>query len=251
MTTRIMPHTSVWGQFTAALRRHESVAVWLTLMGCLALVKVALDTWFPAAFADPAQAAYFAWPAIGIFTMVGAAAAWLAGRTGFPAPWSDWVKTRQAVLLPVALGLALSVAPVIIDLFTGYAARLAATRGVAQQHTGYVEMLLIFSAAAVIVELVYRLALIPLLLWLVSSVLLRGRGRAPIFWTLAALTSLIEPLTQLPDSHVIAGLPAAILVLNGFGVNLVQAACLWRYGFLAAITVRVAYYLVWHVLYIH
>ena len=46
-------------------RRHEPALVWLGVMLYLGLVKLILDTWLPGAFADPDQAALFAWPAIG------------------------------------------------------------------------------------------------------------------------------------------------------------------------------------------
>ena len=35
---------------------------------------------------------------------------------------------------------------------------------------------------------------IPLLLWLISTVLLRNRAQTPVFWALALLSSALEPL---------------------------------------------------------
>jgi hypothetical protein len=112
-------------------------------------------------------------------------------------------------------------------------------------------MALIFTAVPFLVEVLYRLLLIPVLLLLVSNLLLRGRGQAPVFWALAVLTSLLEPLSQSVDWRVLSGPVLFFYVGEMFALNLAQAAFFRKYGFLAAILVRVAFYLVWHVLYIH
>jgi hypothetical protein len=53
---------------------------------------------------------------------------------------------------------------------------------------------------------------------------------------------------------VVTGVPFAwwaFSVAEGFGLNLTQAAFFRRYGFVASIVVRLGYYVVWHVLYVH
>jgi len=110
--------------------------------------------------------------------------------------------------------------------------------------------LLFYPGGAIIVEVFYRLLPIPLVTWLVSTLALRGRGQTPVFWSMAGLTSLIEPLSQ--DLDALAGGPLA-LVTSPFGVdfvmNLVQAVMFRRFGLSSAIATRVAVYLVWHVAY--
>ena len=89
--------------------------------------------------------------------------------------------------------------------------------------------------------------LIPVLLWIVSSLLLRGRGREPTFWTIAALTSLLEPVGDLGLRD--QGLPTMTAVFaQDYALNFTQAWFFRKWGFLAAIAVRVAFYAVWHVL---
>jgi hypothetical protein len=36
-----------------------------------------------------------------------------------------------------------------------------------------------------------------------------------------------------------------------FGLNLAQAACFRRYDFLAALVLRIGFYVTWHMLYVH
>ena len=45
--------------------------------------------------------------------------------------------------------------------------------------------LLAYSAGGILVDVEYRLFTVPFSLWLISSVLLRGRGQVRTFWVLA------------------------------------------------------------------
>jgi hypothetical protein len=110
---------------------------------------------------------------------------------------------------------------------------------------------LFYPGGAVLVEVFYRLLPVPLLLWLICGLLLRGRRQSSAFWTLAVLTSFIEPTTQ--DLGVlqygVSPLVAGSEWLTDFSFNFCQAALFRRYGFVAAIATRVAMYLVWHTAY--
>ena len=231
--------------------RHEPAFVWLGLILYIGLVKVIFDTFLPNAFADPDQAALFVWPAIGIYTLAGLVGAWLADRGAFPRPWTGWIVSRKAVLLPVLGGLALGVLLVALDLGTGFTKILLAHQGLEQQFTGYLPMFLFSTAGSTIVELLYRLLPLTLLQWLIAERIRKGRGREQVFWALAVLTALVEPL-GLIDSILLYPVPvAAAYFSHMFGLNLFQAVMFRRSGFLAAIVVRVAFYMIWHVLYIH
>lgn len=143
------PHTASprsWG-VGRIFRQYESAFAWLGVMLYLSLVKLLLDTWLPGAFADPDQAALFAWPNIGAYTLLGLLGVWLADHSGFSRPWTGWVLSRSAVLVPLFGGLALGVALVALDLTTGFSTILVASHGLKQQFTGYLPMFLIFSAA--------------------------------------------------------------------------------------------------------
>ena len=159
--------------------------------------------------------------------------------------------SRSAVLIPLFGGLALGVALVALDLATGFSTILVASHGLKQQFTGYLPMFLIFSAAPAIVMLIYRLVPIALLQWLLAEQLLKGHGRTAVFWTLAVLTSLLEPLGLIDNMLRMPWLVALVYFLHLFGLNLFEATIFRRYGFLAAIAVRVAFYVIWHVIYIH
>ena len=161
------------------------------------------------------------------------------------------VSNRQRLIYPLLAGLGFALLYVALDQMLGFTALQAARRGLDQQYTGFLPMLLVFSSGAIIVEVIYRLFPIPVVLWFGSNLLLKGRGQAQMFWVLAVLTSLLEPLGQLADLQV---LPGALMVTLGmilFSLNFTQAVFFRKYGFLASILVRLGFYMVWHVLYIH
>jgi hypothetical protein len=113
----------------------SSYIVWLGCVLYLALVKVILDTFLPDAFADPAQANFFGWAPLGVFSVVGLIGVWLSTKTGFPDAWDVRISNRQRLLLPILAGLVLGILLVLIDLPTGYTRLVAARHGVVQQYT--------------------------------------------------------------------------------------------------------------------
>jgi hypothetical protein len=225
-----------------------SSKVYLGLMAYLAGVKLTLSL-FPAIFRSPAQAAVFSWPLLPIWAATGLLGIELARRTSFPEAWGGRGSNRQRLLVPALLGLGLGLLAVATDLQTNWADLAAAKHGLASIHIDFPASAIVYPGGAVIVEVLYRLLPLPLLLWLSSSLALRGRGREQAFWALAILLSLVEPLSQdLSLQEFGTGVMAAVFVQD-YALNLSQAALFRRYGFLSAIALRVVFYLVWHVAY--
>jgi hypothetical protein len=194
----------------------RSYAVWLGLMAYVVAVKLIITWAIPAIFRGPSQSGAFSWPALAIWTVGGLAGIWFASQTGFPGALSDKVSPRLRYVWPVLIGLAFGVAYVAFDLATGYSRFMIQLHGQPSYNIAFPANVLIYSAGAIIVEVIYRLLPIPLIMWLVSRLLLRGRGEVPIFWILAVLTSAIEPLTQnLQD----AAMGTGILLGHGAGLR--------------------------------
>jgi hypothetical protein len=229
----------------------SSYIVWLGLVLYLLLVKLIISAFLPNAFADPSQAGAFDWAPLGIFAALGLVGVWLSRKTGFPDAWDARVSNWRRLVLPLLIGAGFGALYVVADLLTGFTKLIAAQHSLAQQYTDPLSMTLIFTSAPVLVEVLYRLLIIPVLLLLVSNLILRGRGQSQVFWVLALLTSALEPLSQYIDWRILSGGLVVFYVAELFALNLTQAAFFRKYGFLAAILVRVGFYLVWHVLYVH
>jgi len=172
-----------------------SLKAYLSLMAFLVVIKLVL-TYFPEIFRSPAQAAVFEWKFLAIWTVTGLLGVMLAARTGFPPAWGETGTNAKRVWLPLALGLALGAITIITDLATGWTKPVAEKMHLATIHIEFPASVLIYPGGAIIVEVIYRLLLIPLLLWLISGVILRGRHEQRVFWVSAVLTSLLEPLSQ-------------------------------------------------------
>ena len=229
----------------------NSAFVWLVLVGVLVIIRLLIDAFYPSAFNDPEQASFFAWPALGVLGVLGLVGVYFAHLTGFPAALSMQEPVRRW-LAPIAIGLAFGAVYFGLDWWTKFTALTNAHHGVATtQFVGVAPSILIFTGGAIISEVVFRLFPIPILLWLISRVALRKRGAEPTFWALAILTSLLEPVSQYSFLLGSAAGVGVAVIAAGFTLNMVQASFFRRYGFLSAIVVRVAFYMVWHVAYVH
>ncbi len=228
-----------------------SKKVWFGLMAYFVLVKLLLDAFFPNAFADPDQAAFFQWLSIAIFGVVGFIGVVLSEHTGFPDAWDTLKAKPIRVLYALGAGIGFGILFVALDMTTGFTHYITAAHGVAQQYTGLVPMTLAFSAASIIVEVVHRLFIIPLLLFVISNLVLRGRWQTQIFWGLAILLSGLEPFLQSRDVLALPMNLAPIYAVVFYALNFVQVVFFRRFGYFSSYLMRVAFYIVWHAIYIH
>lgn len=102
----------------------------------------------------------------------------------------------------------------------------------------------LYFSGALEVEVFYRLIPMTIIL-LIGNRYKDGKYYKHFFWFGALLTSLREPLEQLPDGSL-------LLILYSFGtgflMNFIQALWYKRSGFLASLFVRLGHYLLWHIL---
>ena len=227
----------------------NSALVWLGLVAFLVLVSVFITFIGGGLERDP-RAGLFSLPAIALVGLAGLVGVWLSHRTGFPAALDPRISNRQRFLYPALIGLGFGLLLVVNEQFTGGIQRFLEQSGLPAFNVPFPASLFAYTGGAIIVEVIYRLLPIPLFLWLISTVLLRGRAQNQVFWGLALLTSAIEPVTQ-ELGLLQAGMVAvfAVNLVTGFGFNFAQAMMFRRSGFLAALTVRWAGYLVWHIIY--
>jgi hypothetical protein len=116
------------------------------------------------------------------------------------------------------------------------------------------QSLLVYSSGAIYLEFFFLIAPVSLLLWLISGIVLRGRGQATTFWVLAVLSSSIESALQGPAilaaaEGAVDPLAFGLYALHNFGFNFAAAVLFRRYGLLAPVFVRLGDYMVWHVLF--
>lgn len=240
-TSRPMRWLSIW-------ERYNSPIIWLLLVAYLGVASFLVTFVFPVQFINRSQSGFFEAQgviAIGIMGLIGV---WLSMRTGFPDAWDAKVSNRRRLLMPVLAGLALGSAFLATDVITGLSRLQVEQQIVQSTDLAFPASLFLYPAGAIVSEVVYRLLTIPLLLGLISTFVRGQSGRETVFWILAILTSMIEPLTNNAAAQVLAPVTLIFVLAQSFGANFVQAAFFRKSGFFAAILVRLAFYIPYHVI---
>ncbi len=229
-----------------ARRTRSSYLIYLGLLAFLVAVKLLL-TFAPVSSIVSAQAAAFAWPSLILVGAAGLLGIFLSTRTGFPDWWDARISARGRLLLPACIGVGAGVLFLAVERLTNFEQIALAATGQASINVPFPASLYFYPAGAIITEILYRLAPLPLFLWLISNVALRHHFQRQVFWALAVLASLIEPASQVV---VFQGHAGVMLILGSaiFAINLLEVWLFRKYGFLAPLMLRLAYYLVWHII---
>lgn len=110
----------------------------------------------------------------------------------------------------------------------------------------------VYFSVGILMEILLHLIPIVLLVWLISNVILRKRWENKVFWTVAILFSLIEPIGQTIGMQqmgiITRSLFAGILFIFIFAANLLPLYLFRIYGFLSAVVWRLSFYLIWHII---
>ncbi|HET6845809.1 MAG TPA: hypothetical protein VFH29_03185 [Anaerolineales bacterium] len=243
-------------QSSHRFRPSSTVLAWLGLVGYLILAKFVLTLLPP--INVKVIASEFSWSTIGIVAGMGLIGALLAEPTGFMPAFDSRVTNRRRFLLPLLAGIGIGVLAVLIDIVTQGTKFIETQAGEASFNVYFPASLLVYTAGTVSVEALYRLLPFPLLFGLIAYVILRRRADSKVFTVLAVVLALFEPLTQglgilfmKPTEN--PWIPFLTLFLpyfiTSYPMNLIQAFLFRRRGLLASFSMRIGYYLVWHILY--
>jgi hypothetical protein len=233
-------------QLRTLWERYNSPIVWLLLVLYLGLAAIVVTILFPVQFLDRSQAGFFetqGWVAMGVMGLIGV---WLSMHTGFPNAWDSKISNRQRLVIPTITGLLLGTLFLATDLVTGLSRLQQEKFDIPATDIAFPASIFVYSSGAIFLEVVFRLFTIPLLLGIAYLFVRDSKAREAAFWILAVLTSLIEPLAQSPGTQLLPPLALAFVLFQQFGTNMVQAAFFRKYGFVAAILVRVAFYIPYH-----
>jgi hypothetical protein len=223
-----------------------SKRAWLTyaaLVGILVAVKlffVAVPTTFPGAD----QATAFSWPLVLGISVAGAIGLLLSPHANFPDPWDPTVSDAQRFGLPLVEGFAYGLVTVLRDMAQP-----------ANVHLAFPASVPFYVFGAVFLEVLLRLFGLTVLTFLLWKAFLRGRAYGLAFWTANILVALYEPLPFIKEELAHAGhLAGPGILVNWafqplFLANVLTGYMYRRYGILNAVTLRLAFYAIWHVAY--
>ena len=218
------------------MKRYAGVVAVLGLLLAL-ILALGVDSTVPAA-----QRSQLTVPAALVTALLGLLGVILLERTGFPGIWDASIPLRRKLLIPLSLGLAFGVAFMLLRLFHF----LPTLEG-----PPFPSSIPYFLYGGIVSEILFRLFPMPLLVWLISNLLLQGRGEDPASWAAAVLSSLIEPLSQV-GAMVMLGLTGApgmaFVFLLVFSANLVQGRLFRTSGLGASLVMRLMFYSLWHII---
>ncbi|MEP6743264.1 MAG: hypothetical protein ABJB61_12250 [bacterium] len=220
-----------------------SMRIYLGLIAFMVAVKV-LFLLFPTVFPGADQEGAFAWTTILAIAVMGLIGLVLARRTGFPEIWDSKVSNRQRFLIPTFIGLVYGVITVLKDLPNPEPVHLKLPLSIP-----------FYTYGALLLEIMLRLFAIPLLVWIFSNLILRGRWQTQVFWLAAIVVALYEPLPYMREQlSGVSGLAISIVLVKWaiaplFLANVITGWLFRKYGFLSALVMRLSFYLVWHIVY--
>ena len=180
---------------------------------------------------------------IGAIWLVGWVGVFLAPRTGFTDMWQNDIPYLKRWVIPFLIGLGFGVLSIIFDLLQplgeGSLVKFPAS-------------LVAYPLAGILEEIIFRLFLTTTIVWIISEMLLRGRWQEVVFWGTSIFLGIFYTLSQINIYYSLMGTLDLLTVAQFFimiAANFIVAALLYRkFGFLAALSMRMGDYLIWHIL---
>jgi hypothetical protein len=220
--------------------------IFFGLVAYLIFVKVVI-TVSPATFRSTAQAAVFEWKFLALWTLLGWIGVVLSQITGFPEPWNGNISNARRIFLPLVIGIVLGILAIATDWITGWTHFVAGKMHMKTIHIDFPGSVVIYPGGAIVVNILYRIFTIPFLLWIISTLLLKGRFQNKVFWILAILLSFAEPLGDIGLKELGLVTMSAVFIQD-YALNIIESWLFRTLGFLAPIFMRIFFYLMWHVL---
>jgi len=257
-----MKKYGLYGRYTMIQQLSPSIGIYVVLIIVLAALGAA-NAFLPQGsftatlpgqqlpVSKPVMAAVTAGMMLIVYGGLGFLGLQLSQKLGFSALWDAEVSNRQRFLIPACVGVGTGVFFIVADAFVKRLHTLGAL-----PHPPFPTSIVASAVAGIGEEVIFRLFFIPFWMWLISTVILKGRWQDEVFWGVAIFSALVFALGHLPSVMFALGIervnqvPAALIgemiLLNGI-VSLLTAYYFRQYGFLAAVGIHFWTDIVWHV----
>lgn len=165
----------------------------------------------------------------------------LQAKAGLPDFFDQKVSNKRRFYYPIAIGAFFGILDIIVFKVILHPEPYSTLPPFLQP---FPYSIFLYFSGAFEIEVFYRLIPITIIL-LLGNWVAKGKYYSMFCWTAMILSSLREPLEQLPDEGI------AVIVyslITGFLMNLAQAYFYVKAGFLSSLTLRLGHYLCWHIL---
>jgi len=174
-----------------------------------------------------------------------------ARRLGYPDVWDPLISNRERFVNPAIAGLWLGLLFIVADNMFARSHSLGPL-----PHPPFPTSLVASFQAGLGEEIIFRLFFIPVVVWFVSRIAMKGRYQEHVFWFAAVFSGIFFAAGHIPSLMLLLDVPfdqiptavfIEVFLLNG-SLSLVAAFFMKRAGFLAAATVHTSADIVWHVI---
>lgn len=165
----------------------------------------------------------------------------LQSKVNLPYFFEENISNKQRFLNPFLIGAVFGILDIIVIKLLQHPEPYAELPPFLQP---FPYSLFLYFSGAFKIEVFYRLIPLTLIL-LLGKWISNGKYFNIFLWTAIILTSIREPLEQLPNGELWFIIYS---LLTGFLMNFIQAIYFKNAGFLASLTLRLGHYLFWHIL---
>ena len=220
----------------------SSVVAYLFVLAAIILLRLLISLFPPGLIASQM---------VNLTDNLSIAAIWLGGwvgvylapRAGFTGMWQKGVSQIKRFAEPALIGVAIGLLAIVFDLLQPLGG---------ESLIKFPASLAAYPLAAVLEEIIFRLFLTTAFVWIISSILLRDRWQETVFWVVSVFLAVFYTLSQLSQYQSLVSELDLVAVARFFvviAVYFILAAYYYRrYGFLAAITMHLGYFLVWDII---
>lgn len=222
------------------------------LFGILSLALVAIKILLQFAMTEGplrGQAEAFTWPLVSSLIVIGFLGLLADRASGFPDPLSDARRNRQGIWVATITGAVYGL--ITIGMFLWHPINSPLNPGTDWDHVALPWSIPFYTFGAIFLEYLLRLGGLCISFWLISVLVLRRHLRLTIFWILNLVISLYEIWPYLaPDIQARRWDRVVLSVFEPLYLsNVFEGWLLLRYGWFTPIVFRLAFYLVWHILF--
>jgi hypothetical protein len=153
----------------------------------------------------------------------------------------DELSTKQEILIPACIGIFFGLLDLLVIEFILPHEKHTSLPPYTQP---FPYSIFLYFSGALEIELFYRLIPIAIILFAFNK-FKEGKYFNQAFFVAAILTSIREPLEQMPGSP---GWFIVYSLITGFAMNYLQAYFFKTQSFISSLSIRLGHYLIWHVL---
>jgi hypothetical protein len=229
------------------LRRRSTLA-FAACAAALVAIKLLFEL-YPGDFPVRGQAEAFTWTVVGAILLIGFLGLLAERSIGFPDAFADPGRERRGLWIAVLIGFFYAAITIAQDYFVAGGGNVLNLDEWA--HVPWPWSMPFYTFGAIFLEFLLRLGALCILVWVFHVLVFRRRWLMPTFWAVNLIVAFYEimPMTmaeaQRGDWLSVALTPFEPLYLS----NVFEGWLLLRFGWFAPIVFRLAFYLLWHVVY--